>query len=121
MAKKRERFSAKKRVETKVTGFIDTAIDWGSVEKFEIENADALFLDIMPFVTGVNNPGFDAGAWAYECTYWVHKNFGANPRDGYVCPWRHVILTSQLLSARFASTFQNRDETQTLMKMNSEA
>ena len=87
MAKKRERFSAKKRVETKVTGFIDTAIDWGSVEKFEVENADALFLDIMPFVAGDNNPGFDEGLWAYECTYWVHKNFGANPRDGYVCPY----------------------------------
>lgn len=87
MAKKRARFSAKKRLETKVTGFVDTAIDWGSQEKFEIESADALFLDVMPFIAGQHNPGFSAGEWAFECTYWVHKNFGANPRDSYVCPY----------------------------------
>lgn len=86
MAKKRARFSAKKRIETKVTGFVDTAIDWGSNEKFEIESADALFLDILPFVAGKFNPGFAEGEWAYESTYWVHKNIGANPRDSYICP-----------------------------------
>jgi hypothetical protein len=83
--KKRERVSARERVETHRTGFENTMLDVDGVEFFKLEKEGIRRIDVIPYVTGKGNPFKEEGKLHFERTFFAHRGIGPN-QNWYVCP-----------------------------------
>ena len=54
------------------------------VEQFKIDKAGTYRFDILPYQVGAHNPYFDEGEWAFERTYYTHRDVGPN-KERAIC------------------------------------
>jgi len=84
-ARKRERVSARKRLETHKSGFVMTSLNVDKdVKFFKTTAAGVRRVDVIPYRAGKGNPVAEEGELHFERTYWSHRAIGPN-NESYVC------------------------------------
>lgn len=77
--------SSKRWMEAESSGVLSNCLKIPQgVSLYKLKPGKAL-LDVIPFVTGKNNPMADEGMLWWERTFHVHRNVGPN-QSTYVCP-----------------------------------
>ncbi len=82
--KKRERVSAKRRVDDHSTGGGSNYLQVPDGYSFFAVKAKKYRLDMMSYRVGKGNPFADEGDLHYERTFWVHRDIGPN-KDWHLC------------------------------------
>ncbi len=55
---------------------------------FYLKDADPKRLDVLNYQVGKGNPKADEGEYYYERRFWIHKGFGPDGRQSFVCTAR---------------------------------
>ena len=82
--KKRERVSARRRIEEHKSGGNVNYIRLPEGYKFFEPKVERYRLDFLPFRVGKGNPYADQGGEHYERTFYIHKDIGPN-NDWHLC------------------------------------
>ena len=53
-----------------------------------LKDAEPKRVDILNYCVGKGNPKADEGSYYYERRYWIHKGFGADGKQSFVCTSR---------------------------------
>ncbi len=107
--RKRERVSARRRIENHSSGFESTTYKVPSgMQLFKIDSSGTKRLDILPYTVGKGNPYADKGSDHYERTFFIHRGIGVN-NTSYICPKRTASKKCPICEHR--SQLRKEDDT----------